>query len=54
VQRVAPCHCTGQRAMNMFASAFGENYIRNGVGRVITVNAAKEGIETRAPLTAHL
>ncbi len=54
VRRVAPCHCTGQQAINMFASAFGEDYIKNGVGRVITVNSAKEGVEKQARPAANL
>jgi 7,8-dihydropterin-6-yl-methyl-4-(beta-D-ribofuranosyl)aminobenzene 5'-phosphate synthase len=42
VQRVAPCHCTGARAMRAFASEFGDAYIQNGVGRVIIVNSTEE------------
>lgn len=37
VRKVAPCHCTGSRATRMFASEFGADFIRNGVGRVIEV-----------------
>ena len=37
VQKVAPCHCTGDRAMEIFAEEYGENFIRVGVGRVITI-----------------
>ncbi|MBI3950188.1 MAG: MBL fold metallo-hydrolase [Acidobacteria bacterium] len=35
VERVAPCHCTGERARGLFAQAYGENYLANGVGKVI-------------------
>jgi len=37
VQYVAPSHCTGDRAIELFARAFGERYLRSGVGRVIRV-----------------
>jgi 7,8-dihydropterin-6-yl-methyl-4-(beta-D-ribofuranosyl)aminobenzene 5'-phosphate synthase len=37
VQKVAPCHCTGDRAMAMFKSEYGENFIRAGVGRIIKI-----------------
>jgi 7,8-dihydropterin-6-yl-methyl-4-(beta-D-ribofuranosyl)aminobenzene 5'-phosphate synthase len=37
VQRVAPCHCTGDQAIATFASEYGDGFIRNGVGRVITI-----------------
>jgi 7,8-dihydropterin-6-yl-methyl-4-(beta-D-ribofuranosyl)aminobenzene 5'-phosphate synthase len=32
VQRVAPCHCTGDGARQMFADAFGEDCVLAGVG----------------------
>jgi 7,8-dihydropterin-6-yl-methyl-4-(beta-D-ribofuranosyl)aminobenzene 5'-phosphate synthase len=32
VQRVAPCHCTGDRARQMFGDAFGTNCVLAGVG----------------------
>lgn len=35
IQKVAPCHCTGDRAMAMFKSEYGENFIRAGAGRII-------------------
>jgi len=35
VRRVAPCHCTGDQAID----AFGAEFIPNGVGRVITLDA---------------
>jgi 7,8-dihydropterin-6-yl-methyl-4-(beta-D-ribofuranosyl)aminobenzene 5'-phosphate synthase len=35
IQKVAPCHCTGDRAMAMFKSEYGENFIKAGVGSVI-------------------
>ena len=44
VQRVAPCHCTGDRARRMFAKIWGPDYIAAGVGRVIVVGEG--GAET--------
>ena len=35
VQKVAPGHCTGQKAMDKFRKAFQHNFIRSGTGRVI-------------------
>jgi 7,8-dihydropterin-6-yl-methyl-4-(beta-D-ribofuranosyl)aminobenzene 5'-phosphate synthase len=37
VQKVAPCHCTGDRARAAFAQAYGDDYVAAGVGRAITV-----------------
>ena len=37
VQKVAPCHCTGSRAMRMFAAEYGEDFIEIGVGRVLEI-----------------
>ena len=37
VQRVAPCHCTGDRAIGMFAAEYGEDFIEIGVGKVLEV-----------------
>jgi 7,8-dihydropterin-6-yl-methyl-4-(beta-D-ribofuranosyl)aminobenzene 5'-phosphate synthase len=37
IQKVAPCHCTGDRAMAMFKSEYGENFIKAGVGRIIEI-----------------
>ncbi|MEJ2215283.1 MAG: MBL fold metallo-hydrolase [Gemmatimonadota bacterium] len=39
VERVAPCHCTGDRAIEMFAAAYGADFIRAGVGLAIAINA---------------
>jgi 7,8-dihydropterin-6-yl-methyl-4-(beta-D-ribofuranosyl)aminobenzene 5'-phosphate synthase len=35
VERVAPCHCTGDQAIAMFRDEFGEDFIEAGAGRVI-------------------
>jgi 7,8-dihydropterin-6-yl-methyl-4-(beta-D-ribofuranosyl)aminobenzene 5'-phosphate synthase len=37
VQRVAPSHCTGEEAINMFAKEYGDKFIRSGAGTVITI-----------------
>jgi 7,8-dihydropterin-6-yl-methyl-4-(beta-D-ribofuranosyl)aminobenzene 5'-phosphate synthase len=37
VQKVAPCHCTGERAIAMFAAEYGEAFIKAGAGTVINV-----------------
>lgn len=39
VKHVAPCHCTGDRAIGMFRNAFGEDFIRVGVGAVIAIES---------------
>lgn len=39
VRKVAPCHCTGEQATNMFAEEWGDDFIANGVGRVIEIEA---------------
>jgi 7,8-dihydropterin-6-yl-methyl-4-(beta-D-ribofuranosyl)aminobenzene 5'-phosphate synthase len=37
VIKVSPCHCTGSEAISMFAETYGQGYIQNGTGQVITV-----------------
>jgi len=39
VQKVAPCHCTGEKSTRIFAEAFGEDFISCGVG----LRLAEEG-----------
>jgi len=38
VSKCGATHCTGQRAMDMFKEAFGENYVPIGVGKVLEFN----------------
>ena len=38
VERVAPCHCSGDRARRLFEQHFGPNYIQAGVGKEITIS----------------
>ncbi len=37
VEKVAPCHCTGDHAIEMFRQEYGEDFIQAGVGQVILV-----------------
>jgi 7,8-dihydropterin-6-yl-methyl-4-(beta-D-ribofuranosyl)aminobenzene 5'-phosphate synthase len=37
VQKVGPTHCTGDRAIELFKQAYGENFIRMGVGKVVQI-----------------
>ena len=37
VKKVAPCHCTGRLAMDIFEQEYGEDFISNGAGKVITI-----------------
>jgi metal-dependent hydrolase (beta-lactamase superfamily II)/pimeloyl-ACP methyl ester carboxylesterase len=52
VRQAAPAHCTGERAIAMFAEAYGENYVDAGAGRVILVGTteAMYALPTEAPL----
>lgn len=37
VLKVGPTHCTGDKAIQLFKDAYGENYIKIGVGKVIEI-----------------
>jgi 7,8-dihydropterin-6-yl-methyl-4-(beta-D-ribofuranosyl)aminobenzene 5'-phosphate synthase len=37
VKKAAPCHCTGDRAIELFEKAYKEDFIANGVGNIIEV-----------------
>ena len=37
VTKAGPCHCSGKEARQLFAQAFGENYLDLGVGKKITI-----------------
>jgi 7,8-dihydropterin-6-yl-methyl-4-(beta-D-ribofuranosyl)aminobenzene 5'-phosphate synthase len=37
VQRVAPCHCTGDRAIRVFAEEYGDDFIETGAGMVLDI-----------------
>ncbi len=36
IRRVAPCHCSGHEARELFEEEFGENFVRVGVGSKLT------------------
>lgn len=38
VKKAAPCHCSGDRARELFKKEYGEDYIDNGVGKKIVIN----------------
>jgi len=38
VQKVMPCHCTGDAAMALFRSEYGEDFVEGGVGRVVAMS----------------
>lgn len=38
VRKVAPTHCSGDKAIAMFKDAFGDGFIKMGVGRVIDID----------------
>jgi 7,8-dihydropterin-6-yl-methyl-4-(beta-D-ribofuranosyl)aminobenzene 5'-phosphate synthase len=42
VEQVAPCHCTGDQAISMFAAEYGEDFIRAGVGKMIVLSGGDE------------
>ena len=37
VQKTAPCHCSGDRCRELFKEEYGENFIENGVGKIINI-----------------
>lgn len=37
VKEVVPCHCTGDLAISLFEREYKENFVKCGVGRVITI-----------------
>lgn len=37
IQRIAPSHCTGEAAIEIFKNQFGEDFIESGVGRRIVI-----------------
>lgn len=39
VEKVLPCHCTGDDAIALFHSAYGEDFVEGGVGRTIAISA---------------
>jgi len=37
VEKIAPCHCTGELAIRMLAAAFGDDYIQAGAGTLLSI-----------------
>lgn len=37
VKKAAPCHCSGERARELFREEYGDDFIDNGVGREIEI-----------------
>jgi len=37
VEKAAPCHCSGDKCRELFENEYKENYIENGVGKVISL-----------------
>ena len=37
VEKVAPCHCSGDRCRELFREEYKENFIENGVGKIIEI-----------------
>jgi len=48
VQKVGPCHCSGDRARNLFRELYGANFIEVGVGKIITIRKCKESSDTKS------
>lgn len=42
VQRVGPCHCTGNQAIAAFAQEYGDDFVRIGTGTVIEIERLVE------------
>jgi 7,8-dihydropterin-6-yl-methyl-4-(beta-D-ribofuranosyl)aminobenzene 5'-phosphate synthase len=41
VRYVGPCHCTGDKAKQLFQREYGKKFIHVGVGKVINLEALK-------------
>lgn len=37
IQKIAPCHCTGEEAIGIFKNRFAKDFIESGVGRRIVI-----------------
>lgn len=42
VEKVGPCHCTGDAAIQMFRDEYRDDFVAVGVGRIILVGSAQE------------
>jgi 7,8-dihydropterin-6-yl-methyl-4-(beta-D-ribofuranosyl)aminobenzene 5'-phosphate synthase len=41
VRYVGPCHCTGETQIKAFEKAYGEHFLRVGVGKVVRIRGLK-------------
>ncbi len=41
VKRAAPCHCSGDRTRELFKEEYGQDFIANGVGKTIEIQARR-------------
>ncbi len=48
VQKVGPCHCSGDRARNLFLEAYGKEFVKVGVGKIITIRKSKRSSDTKS------
>ena len=39
VEKILPAHCTGDDAIALFRTEYGENFVEGGVGRTVTISA---------------
>jgi 7,8-dihydropterin-6-yl-methyl-4-(beta-D-ribofuranosyl)aminobenzene 5'-phosphate synthase len=39
VEKILPAHCTGDNAIALFRTEYGENFVEGGVGRTLTISA---------------
>ncbi|MCK4428210.1 MAG: MBL fold metallo-hydrolase, partial [candidate division Zixibacteria bacterium] len=37
VKKAAPCHCSGDRTRELFKEEYGDDFIANGVGKIIEI-----------------
>jgi 7,8-dihydropterin-6-yl-methyl-4-(beta-D-ribofuranosyl)aminobenzene 5'-phosphate synthase len=42
VERVGPCHCTGEQAIRAFAEEYGEDFVQIGTGKTIAIEPPAE------------
>jgi 7,8-dihydropterin-6-yl-methyl-4-(beta-D-ribofuranosyl)aminobenzene 5'-phosphate synthase len=54
VERVAPTHCSGTRARRLFEVAYGDNFLRAGVGLVVNVGREIVGTEDALDHREHM
>ena len=53
VQRVAPCHCSGEETRRLFRLEYGNDYVQSGVGKRITVPKSRANESLLKPESDH-